>query len=195
MRHLVYFFPCLFSSLTAAASPAGAALLLAREMFFFHFYCNLLISPPIWAQNLLLLQNKALHINNIIHTTYSYIKIRRVRSCQTQSVRTWKDLNHKTEAISVICLTSPSLHTHWGHFFSHFWGVSAFSSALSSAVPPVSLSVCKLIAICWIQSLLLPQRLWKWKPWAWTSRSLFCLLCFWCFSFPANAHSPSWELQ
>lgn len=95
----------------------------------------------------------------------------------SDTVRTWKDLNHKTEASSVICLTSPSLHTHRGHFFSHFWGVSAFSSALSSAVPLASLSVCKLVAICWIQSLLLPQRLWKGKPWAWTSRSLFRLLC------------------
>lgn len=70
MRHLVYFFPCLFSPLTAAASPAGAALLVAREMLFFHFYCNLLIFfSPLWAQNLLLLPSEALGI--ISHTIYN----------------------------------------------------------------------------------------------------------------------------
>lgn len=65
------FSPCLFSLLSAAASPAGAALLVAREMFFFHFYCNLLIFSPLWAQNLLLLPNEALGINNILYTTYT----------------------------------------------------------------------------------------------------------------------------
>lgn len=69
--NLFIFSPCLFSLLSAAASPAGAALLVAREMFFFHFYCNLLIFSPLWAQNLLLLPNEALGINNILYTTYT----------------------------------------------------------------------------------------------------------------------------
>lgn len=69
MRHLVYFSPCLFSPLPMAASPAGAALLGARETFFFHFYCYLLIFSPLWAQNLLLLPNRALHVSD--HPIYN----------------------------------------------------------------------------------------------------------------------------
>lgn len=49
---LFIFSPVFFPPLRAAASPAGAALVVAREMGFFHFYCNFIdfFSPLMGSQ-------------------------------------------------------------------------------------------------------------------------------------------------